>query len=186
MRRPTVTDEAFRSHASQLLSRAGFEARELSLVEDIQPVVIAENPYYLIAFQIFDAWDQLLASTPSIELALWRLLEASPETHKTWDAYLVLACRGELTLSDEYNQLSNLVYDTRRTRKIVRVNVGDRLTEIDDAVRPFTALEQARVAARDRDPLSLLAQRLEASGFESALIRRVVTTFMETGHIIDG
>jgi len=185
MTSPTVTDEQFRTHTSQLLSRAGLEAREHQLVPDIPPVVVAENAYYLVAFQIFGSWRQLLASTPAIEMAIWGLLEASPGTNKIWDAYMILACRDELSLPTEYDQLARLVYDTRRVRKIVRFNVGDQLTQIDEAMRPFKALEQAKVTARDRDPLTILARRLEASGIEGPLIQRLVTTFVETGGIID-
>ena len=182
---PRVTDEAFRSHTAQLLTEAGFDARELRLVEDRQPIVVAENPYCLVAFQVFELWNQLLESADSIEVALWGLLENAPTTNKTWDAYMVLLCRSELRGSEEFNQLANLVYDTRRTRKIVRVDVGDELTGVDDLMRRFTSLSQAQVSAKGRDPLSLLAQRLEESGADATLVRRMTTTFRETGHIID-
>ena len=180
-----VTDDAFRSHTAQLLAEAGFESRELRLVEDRQPVVVAENSYYLVAFQVFELWSQLMESAASIETALWGMLEATPQTNKTWDAYLVLVCRAELTDSTEFNQLVGLVYDTKRTRKIVGVDVGDELTGIDDLIKPFTALSQAQVSAKGRDPLTLLAQKLEQSGEDATLVRRIVTTFRETGHIID-
>ena len=180
-----VTDEAFRSHTAQLLTEAGFDTRELRLIEDRQPVVVAENPYYLVAFQVFALWNQLLESAASIEVALWGLLENVPTTNKTWDAYMVLVCRSELRGAAEFNELADLVYDTRRTRKIVRVDVGDELTRVDDLIRPFTALSKAQVSAKGRDPLNLLARRLEESGADAALIRRMTSTFRETGHIID-
>ena len=126
-----------------------------------------------------------MESAAPIEMALWGLLENTPTTNKTWDAYMVLVCRSNLRGSEEINQMANLLSDTRRTRKIIRGDVGDELTGVDDLMRRFTALSQAQVSAKGRDPLSLLAQRLEESGEDANLVRRMTTTFRETGHIID-
>ena len=86
----------------------------------------------------------------------------------------------------EQNELTDLTFNTRRTRKIVRVNVGDELTKVDDIVRPFMALSHAIVAAKDRDPLTILEQRLVEDGADENTVRRVFTSFRENGSVIDG
>ncbi len=181
-----MTDEltltSFRDYFGQKLREADFNVLMAPLVQDFEPIVLAENPYYIIAFQAFDSWSKLMEDYEPIENALSELIGRHPETPKVWDAYLVLVCRAKLYKTEEFDEFSNLIYNTRYTRKMVRTGVGD-LTTINDLAKPFIHLERARSIARDRDPLQILGEKLINSGLERTLINKLITVFKEGGDL---
>ncbi len=173
----------FRDYLSKILADAGFETRSWQLVPNVEPIVLAENPYYVIAFQAFDLWNDLVETAGCIELALSELIEKSTGTGKTWDAYLLLVCRSEIYRIEEFNQFSDLAYNTRHTRKIIRAGLGDSVTSLDEITRPFVSLTTARSTAKGRDPLRLLEDRMIESGYDSTEVKRLITTFKERGDL---
>lgn len=183
MKESSPPTASFRDYLSKILADAGFETRPWQFVPDGEPIVIAENPYYVIAFQVFNLWNDLIESAGRIELALSELIEKSTGTGKTWDAYLLLVCRSEIHRVEEFNQFSDLAYNTRHTRKIIRAGLGDSLTSLDEITRPFVSLTKARSSAKGRDPLRLLEERLIESGYDSTEIKRLITTFKEGGDL---
>lgn len=178
-----LTSDSFRDTFARTLSEAGFQTKAWQIVTDTEPLVLAENPYYIIAFQVFDIWDELVKAAGRVELALSDLITKSAPTDKTWDAYLVLVCRNELHGYEELNELSNLIYDTRFTRKIVRAGLGDSLEKVKEAVKPFISLERARYTAKHRNPLDLLEDKLVESGWDRYEIGKLKTIFKERGSL---
>lgn len=177
-----LTLGAFRDYFSRLLKEAKFDVRTVPIIEDADPVVLAENPYYVIAFQAFESWPKLVEDYQRIEIALSQLMEKHPTTPKVWDTYLVLVCRAELYKPEEFDEFSDLIYNTRYTRKVVRAGVGD-LTTIDEVVRPFIHLERARIRARERDPLNILAEKMIAGGIDQSMVNKLITVFREGGDL---
>jgi hypothetical protein len=181
-----MTDElaltSFRDHFGQKLKEADFNVLTAPLIKDSDPILLAENPYYIIAFQAFDSWSKLIENYEPIESALSELIGRHPETPKVWDAYLVLVCRAILYNEDEFDEFSNLIYNTRYTRKIVRVGVSD-LTTIEELAKPFVHLERARLLARKRDSLQILAEKMISSGLDKVLVNKLVTVFREGGDL---
>lgn len=178
------TSDSFRDIFARTLSEAGvgFQTKAWQIT-DMEPLVLAENPYYIIAFQVFDIWDELVKAAGRVELALSDLITKSAPTDKTWDAYLVLVCRNQLHGYEELNELSNLIYDTRFTRKIVRAGLGNSLDQVKEAVRPFISLERARYTAKHRNPLDLLEDKLVESGWDRYEIGKLKIVFKERGSL---
>lgn len=173
---------SFREYFGRLLKEAKFDVRVLPIREDLDPVVFAENPYYVIAFQAFDSWEKLYNNYENIETALSQLIEKHPQTPKVWDSYLVLVCRGELYNQGEFDEYSDLIYNTRYTRKIVRAGVND-LTTIDEVVKPFIQLKKARSRARERDPLTILMEKMIKDGIDENVVKRLITLYKEGGDL---
>jgi len=173
---------SFREYFSRVLEDAEFDVRTVPIVKDLDPVVLAENPYYVIAFQAFDSWSGLYKDYEQIEIALSQLMEKHPQTPKVWDSYLVLVCRAKLYKPEEFDEFSDLVYNTRYTRKIVRAGVNDLIT-IDEVIKPFIQLKKARTRARERDPLALLGEKMIKDGIDEILVNRLITVFKEGGDI---
>jgi len=174
----------FKEYFTTLLRDAEYDVRPWELVKGMDPVVLAENPYYVIAFQIFDIWSDLIKAAGQIELALSQIIGKQKETAKVWDAYLILVCRTELHEIEEFNQFSNLVYNTHRTRKIVRTGLGDTLTRLNEVVKPFISLTKVRSTAKGRDPLHILRSKMIESGnVEPGEIEKLIAIFKERGDL---
>lgn len=180
----TLSSGNFKEYFAGILKGAGYDVRTWELVKGLEPVVLAENPYYLIAFQVFDLWPDLLEAAGQIELALSDIIARQKETAKVWDAYLVLVCRSELHEIEQFNQLSNLTYDTRHTRKIVRTGLSDSLTRLDEIAKPFISLTKVRSTAKGRDPLRILGKKMiESELIDGAQVERLITVFKERGDL---
>lgn len=180
----TPSSESFKGYFASILEGAGYDTLTWELVEDLAPLVLAENPYYLIAFQVFDVWSELVDAAGQIELALSDIIGRQEATDKVWDAYLVLVCRTGLHKIEEFNQFSDLAYNTRRTRKIVRTGLGDQLTRLDEIARPFVSLTKARSSAKGRDPLRILGGKMiEDETTDHAEIEKLISIFRERGDL---
>lgn len=178
-----TTLNAFRELFAKTLSDAGFETKFWQIGTDMEPVVIAENSYYLIAFQVFDIWRDLVDAASPVEMALSELITKAEASEKTWDAYLVLTCRGRPIGYDELNEWSNLSYDTRYTRKIVRAGLGDSLEKVIEVARPFIYLERARYSAKHRNPLDILEEKLVQMDWNRDEVKKLITVFKERGNL---
>ena len=154
----------FKEYFTTLLRNADYDVRTWELVKGMGPVVLAENPYYVIAFQVFDIWSDLVRAAGQIELALSEIISRQKETAKVWDAYIILVCRTELHATEEFNEFSNLVYNTHCTRKIVRTGLGDALTRLDEVAKAFISLTKVRSTAKGRDPLHILRNIFKERG----------------------
>lgn len=177
-----LTLSSFRKYFSSILEAEKFDVRTVQMIDDADPVVLAENPYYIIAFQAFDSWLKLTQDYEQIEAALSHIIERYPSTPKIWDTYLVLICRADLYETKEFDEFSNLVYNTRHTRKIIRTGVND-LTSVDELIRPFVQLERARIRARTRDPLATLGEKIIKTGQDEKLVNKLITVFREGGDL---
>jgi hypothetical protein len=171
----TVT--VINSHFEKLVSEAGYRVQAWTLGEAFHEGRVAENDYFALAFQPFDTWESLRTNAKRAELELAsKMMRGSA---KNWDAYLLMACREPLYLSEQYEQLARIEYDTQRMRKLVAWDVGQHLGRIDELVRPFVLLEQIQITARERDPLSVLADKLKRRGENSEVVDRAVVLFRE-------
>lgn len=180
------TSVSFRDYFASLLGDAGFDVQTWQLVEDMDPVVLAENPYYVIAFQVFDLWSELIEDVGRIELNLSEIISRHTGTPKTWDTYLVLVCRDDIYEEKEFNEFSDLVFNTRYTRKIVRVGLGDSIRRLQEVARPFVSLSEARSSAKGRDPLRLLEKKMIESRpdrVDASELDKLITVFKERGNL---
>jgi len=179
----TPTGENFKEYFSSKMKTAGYDVKPWTLVEGMDKVILAENPYYIIAFQVFDLWPKLVDAAGRMELAFSQILNQYKETAKVWDTYLVLVCRSDLE-ADQYNQLTNLVYNTHRTRKIVRAGLGNELTRLDEVTKPFISLTKVRLTAKGRDPLTILGDKIKNTGIVDSLeIDRLIAIYKERGDL---
>ena len=111
------------------------------------------------------------------------LITKAEASEKTWDAYLVLTCRSQPHGYDELNELSNILYDTKYTRKIVRAGLGESLEKVIEVAKPFISLEKARYTAKQINPLELLEEKLVQTGWDHDEIKKLITVFNERGNL---
>ena len=139
----------------------------------------------LVIFQIYSDWVALRAGADELEVVVADLLSRADNTPKSWDVYLLLACRSEIESNDEFNELASLLYDVRGTRKIVKTGVQDDLNSMKDMLKPFMSLTDASVAAKSRDPLGLLSQSMVDEGVDSNVLEQMISTYRTSGTILD-
>jgi hypothetical protein len=103
-------------------------------------LVVAENPYNVIAITGFATWAQLASQWFDAQSALVELLGSrlTKSDAKAWDGYLVLICESAAPSAADVARIER---DTTRVRKIV--GTSDTLHTTDDALRlldPFLPL----------------------------------------------
>ena len=180
----SLSNTRFREYFAEILSKANYRVLLWNLVSDMEILVLAENPYYIIAFQVFDIWADLFNGYGKIELALSQLISEQKGTAKTWDAYLVLACRTEPRETKEFNQFSNLVYNTLYTRKIICTGLGNSLMLLDKVTMPFLSLKNVMSSAKGRDPLRILGDKIAKTGYlDIKSMDKFITIFNEQGDL---
>lgn len=171
----TLTD--MNTRFEDLLKPQGYEVHPWGLETNTQEGRVAENEYFAVAFQPFDAWDTLVAAAGPAELELAASMKRG--SSKVWDTYLLLACRESLYSRDQYDRLVQIQYDTRRMRKLVVTGVGDELSALETIVRPFMALQKLKESTQARDPLATLTQKLMAQGYRREMLDRAVSLFRD-------
>ncbi len=171
----TLTD--MNTRFEDLLKPQGYVVHPWDLDATAQEGRVAENEYFAVAFQPFDAWDTLVAAAEPAELELAASMKHG--SSKVWDAYLLLACRETLHSREQFDRLVHIQYDTRRMRKLVVTGVGDELSALETIVRPFMALEKLKEVAQTRDPLATLTQKLVTQGYRRDLLDRAVSLFKD-------
>ncbi len=180
------TNSSFREYFASILRDAGFDVQIYLLEKDSDPIVLAENAYYVIAFQVFDLWSDLTDSVGRIEMDFSALISQHTDTPKVWDAYMILVCRSNIHGKQEFNELSDMLYNTRYTRKIVRYGFEDSISKLSEVARPFVSLREARSSAKGRDPLRLLEAKMIESGLDSKdrdTLHRLITIFRDRGNL---
>lgn len=180
----SVPDSSFRQYATSLFERSGFATRQASVPDQYDPVLLAENAYYLVAFQVFGNWNQLSSSISNVQAYMADLVARAEGSSKVWDTYLLFVCRSQLE-PEEANALAELSYDVRNTRKIIRAGIGDEITSLDEVVRPFQSLREAQVSAKEREPLILLRNSIIDNGEDPAEVDRLIDMYNTIGEIID-
>ncbi|MHB1415590.1 MAG: hypothetical protein ACYC1C_10080 [Chloroflexota bacterium] len=159
------------------LEEAGYQVRHWQLECVEQPGCVAENPYFAVVFQPFEAWGELQSALNSAEFEITNRMRRG--SSKVWDTYLLAACREDLSTRQQFDELVRIQYDTRRIRKMVMPGVGEALCRMDDLLRPFLALRDVQTAAQRRDPLAALTEKLVLKGHDRRLIERAVVLFRE-------
>jgi hypothetical protein len=147
--------------AALLLEGHGY-ATQTDLLEGDNPLLLAENAYFAIGIAQFATASDLpgLALTVAGDL-VDRLNRSSGA--KRWDAYLVLLSTSIATESSMPEAVTNIVYNMRFLRRIVRWNVAPDEPGIGRALRPFLPLTAASSGGQVT-PLALLSQRLTSYG----------------------
>jgi hypothetical protein len=173
------------SKGQDILEGAGYDVRALHLNCASQAGLVAENQYFALAFQPFSMWSELVENAGVAELELCAGM-SSASSSKVWDMYLLLACQEKLSTQDQYDQLVQLQYNTRRMRKMVMPGIGETLDRVELLFKPFLSITRLEVIAANRDPIRALADNLIAKGNPPDLVQRCVVLFEEGGRAVGG
>ncbi len=175
----TVTDrssDGLLAAASLVLRGKGFTVGSSSAAGTGQQLLLAENDLFVIGLVEFASPDELpvLEGSATIELAE-HLASAGA---KRWDAYLVL-----LTSLPAGNQqmsatVTDILYNTRYVRRIIRWGLAADPDVVAVALRPFFPLSAVYGGTPASDPVRQLADRLPAHGVSSVEARAAVNLWL--------
>jgi hypothetical protein len=158
-----------------------------SYAVDIRPlgrfsrVLLAENPYALVACVETETWSGLTEVVSDLQAELTHLARADASP-KRWDLYVVVHVRaGELRSVDGV-LIEQIESDTRFARKFVRVNMLRDPDVLDRALRPFLPL-RAPMPLSVPNPMEVLRSELVDHGLDEALVEFVFDSFESTGEV---
>ena len=149
--------------AALVLRRHGFRTR-LMASHDTHPILLAENSLFLVGVVEFSGAYDL----PSIEAATSTQLadQVAAAGPKHWDAYLVLLSAAAATDRGWSEDVTDILYNTRYLRRIVRWGVIPTESSLSSALRSFLPLPPPS-AAGPIDPIQRLIDELPTHGVEA-------------------
>jgi hypothetical protein len=150
-------------------------------------VRLFEDPYGIVALQLYETWDQLIqdwhvAQGQLVDLISEHLSRPEP---KAWEGYLVVFTTGLLTGEDR-TSVVNLRYDTNRVRKLVAT--GEELETLDDvrtALLPLLPLDLEATSTARAGLLDLLPNLMTADDVPRQVIQVVVDAFVNNASIVE-
>jgi hypothetical protein len=135
---PTRSDPDLFTLAREVLGEEGYVIQEVN--ETGLDVLLAENPYFIVAVATAPTIDELILAEGRGEEILQARLRGADVGPKVWDAYLVLLTQERLVDGGEATrQLFSINYDTRAIRRIAQSDVNPTLRDVRLALRPFVA-----------------------------------------------
>lgn len=152
--------ERLLSLAAYLLEQAEFRTRKV-LTPRGRGMLIAENPLFVLGIQEFTDLSDLEGTEPDGSLFLAEMLASAGG--KRWDAYLVLLSQTTGRDTSASSTITEVVYNTRYLRRLVRLNVLPTEDHVLNALRPFFPLRSSR-SAGPRDPVEMLGRGLVENG----------------------
>ncbi len=155
---------------------------EMTSVPTSSRVLLAENPYSLIAIVEMDVWDSVEQSVFDVQSELSRLVAESTDAEKRWDMYVLVHLRTPSPSAVDVRAVEALEADTRYARKFVRWNLENSREELDRALRPFLPL-RAATAFESQDVLQLLHRALATEGIEADLAESAIESFRLRGEV---
>lgn len=175
---PSVgSDDELRAVARSVLLQADY------VVEDLRgdpSLLLAENPYFLVAVCTTSTISQLLHVEPLAEEAILRRLEGANPGPKRWDAYLILLTQERLPENRQTTRgLFEINYDTSNLRRIAHTGVEATLAAVRQALIPFVAPIELDDPSLQLDPFGAMESALTAQGVERDTARRAVAAFTQ-------
>jgi hypothetical protein len=152
-------------------------------VEDVTgdiSLLLAENPYFLVAVSATSTIAQLLLAEPLAEAAVSHRLAASDPGPKRWDAYLILLTQERSPENRQTTRdLFEINYDTSNLRRIAHAGVQATLAAVRDALTPFVAPIELDDPSIARDPFDAMVAALAARGVDRDLASRAAAAFKQ-------
>lgn len=169
--------------AEAVLNEQGYSVEVLAGTE-VQ-LVLAENPYFVVAIAALHTIQDLLLAQSIAESALANRLNESPIGPKKWDAYLVLLTQERPPEDGDVTRLLYAInYDTARVRRIAHTGVDATPEAVSHALAPFVAPAEVTSTATYGDAFPALLDALVNRGVDRDLASRAVTAF-EQGASLD-
>lgn len=171
------SDRELLALARSVLTDEGYAVEELA--GDIW-VLLAENPYFLVAVTATPTIAQLLAAEPLAESAISERLATTDPGPKRWDAYLILLTQERSPQSRQTTRdLFEINYDTNNLRRIAHAGVEPTLAAVRDALTPFVAPIELDDPSITRDPFDSMVAALAARGVDRDVANRAVAAFKQ-------
>ncbi len=176
--RNSVTgDRDLQALAKAVLLEQGYSIEDIS--SDF-PVLLAENPYFLVAVVATSTITQLLVAEPVVEALVTERVDAAEVGAKRWDAYVVLLTQERSPESSRTTRdLFSINYDTRNVRRIAHSGVDATLASVRIALGPFVAPIELDDPELTADALGFLLEALAARGVERELAGRALSAFRQ-------
>jgi hypothetical protein len=165
----------------RLLQSVGYTT-QLAPLGHFSRVLLAENPYALVAAIELDSWDNLAEHVFDIQAELTQLAANAERMSIRWDLYVLIHVRTPGLKSIPMDALDAVESDTKYARKFVRVNLARDLAVLDRALRPFLPLRPA-FAFRTVNPVDLLRAELLEEGVSADLVDHALRRFQATGEV---
>jgi hypothetical protein len=178
---PTLLDPLLQI-AAALLDKAEFATAKLELSVGGHELLLAENPYFIVAVAVSPSISGLRAIDDVASVELARRVAAADIGPKQWDAYLVLlTTQRAATSADDVASLAALAHDTRAVRRLVLTDVQPGTDSLARALRPFLPLRSAPSSSEaTADSLSLLREELVTQGLDPTSIGTALRLFRES------
>lgn len=164
-----------------ILSEAGYVCRIGSLGR-FSRVLLAENPYALMAGIETESWSGLHELVSDIQAELTHLAIGAEHMSVRWDLYVLLHVRSPGLTSIEGGLLEQVEADTKYARKLVRVNMTRDKETLDRALRPLLPLRPA-AALEGSDPVELLRAELLDQDIDEDVVHHALARFVQTGEV---
>lgn len=163
---PEATTDATRAAllapAALVLRRHDFRTRPVASHES-QPMLLAENPLFLVGVVEFVGASvlQSVEAAASTQLADY----VADAGAKHWDTYLVLLSAAAATERGWSEDVTDILYNTRYLRRIVRWGVVPTESSLTSALRPFLPLPSPSTSG-PIDPIQRLEDELPSHGVD--------------------
>lgn len=166
----------------ETLTAAGYRSAIVTLGR-FPRVLLAENPYALVAVFELEGWDGATEGVADVQAELTRIATGASQSAIRWDLYVVLHVRhpGLQAIPSEVVEI--IESDTKYTRKFVRVNLSRDPLRLDRALRPLLPL-RPRLSLEAVDPLVLLKHELVNQGLSDELAASSVESFARSGSVV--
>ncbi|MET4428635.1 hypothetical protein [Mycolicibacterium sp. 624] len=168
--------------ARSVLAEEGYSIESLASGIDL---VLAENPYFVVAVAAVNTIQELLLIGGIAEASLAERLNVSTIGPKKWDAYLVLLTQERSPEDDATTRdLYAINYDTARLRRIAHTGVDATPEAVAHALAPFVAPMEASSTEILQDPFAAFVDALATRGVPREFANRAASAF-EQGASLD-
>ncbi len=165
----------------EVMANGGYECR-IGPLGVFSRVLLAENPYALLAALETETWEGLVELVSEVQAELTQLALRSDRKAIRWDLYVLVHVRMPGLQAVESVLLDRVESDTKYARKFVRINLTRNPAVLDQALRPFLPLRSAS-ALQVADPFDLLKAELVDQGLDDDLVDHAVEHFRSTGEV---
>jgi len=159
----SATRAALLAPAALVLRRHDFRTRPVAS-SGSQPMLLAEDPLFLIGIVEFVGASDL----PSVEAGASTQLAdyVADAGAKQWDTYLVLLSAAAGTERGWSEDVTDILYNTRYLRRMVRWGVVPTESSLSSALRPFLSLPLPSTPG-PIDPIQRLVNELPSHGVDT-------------------
>jgi hypothetical protein len=177
-----TSDSGLLAAAALVLRSRGFVVHTTHLSNSSVPLLLAEDAHFVLCVIEFESADQLTALESAGTFELTEHLEGA--LAKRWDAYLVLLSRDLAPTNAFTSTVSDILYNTRYVRRLVRWGVSNTEESVTRALRPFVGLPN-QDPGHALDPVQLLLDRLPLYGIDKTTAVEAISMWQASGDLVD-